>query len=60
MDKDIDGVQMTAEKGTTLNPEPRWVIEKGRKHAFELHSKETDKNTQGGGLRFGVTCGYVP
>jgi hypothetical protein len=60
IDKDIDAEDKATQPGTTIDPNPKWRVEPHENQVVKLHSKESDINSQGGGLKFGLTCGCTP
>lgn len=60
IDKEIDAEDKATEPGTTIDPKPKWRVEPNESQVVKLQSKQSDVNTQGGGLKFGLTCGCTP
>lgn len=54
IDRDIDAEDKETLPGVTLEPNPKWKVEPNEKQIFNLDSKQTDVNSQGGGIKFGL------
>ena len=60
IDREIDAEDKATQPGTTIEPNPKWRVEPYQSQVVKLQSKQSDVNTQGGGLKFGLICDCKP